>query len=143
MQFLPIIIAVIVVLVVAGTIVAVMMNREAERKKRMMSVIKGTSAGGEAQVDEQDLQNKRRAEIAKKLKDEKEEEKEKDAKKATLGMQIEQAGLSSTVTQYWIVSAISMVVFIGLTMVLAQPPIVLLLAAVIGFFGFPRFVLKN
>ena len=143
MQFLPIIIAVIVVLVVAGTIVAVMMNREAERKKRMMSVIKGTSAGGEAQVDEQDLQNKRRAEIAKKLKDEKEEEKENDAKKATHGMQIEQAGLSSTVTQYWIVSAISMVVFIGLAKVVAQPPIVLALAAVIGFFGFPRFVLKK
>jgi tight adherence protein B len=143
MQFLPIIIAVILVLVVAGTIIAVMMNREAERKKRMMSVIKGTAAGADAQVDEKDLQNKRRAEIAKKLKDEKEEEKEKASKKATLGMMLEQAGLAASVAQFWIVSVISMFVFIGLAKVMAQPPMVLGLAAIIGLLGFPRFVIKK
>lgn len=141
MQFLPIIIAVVVVLVVAGTVIAVMMNREAERKQRMMNVIKGQSSGGDSKVDETDTQNKRRAEIAKKLKDEKQEEKEKH--KTTLGMMLEQAGLSISVTQFWIYSVISMVMFIGLAKFIGVSMNVTALFAVIGLLGFPRFVIKK
>lgn len=141
MVFLPIIIAVIVVLVVAGTVVAVMMNRTAERKKRMMSVIKGHSSGGEVQVNESDLQNKRRAEIAKKLKDTQNEGKEKD--KTTMTMMLEQAGLSITVVQFWIFSVISMFIFLGLAKLMGQSALVLVLAAIVGFLGFPRFVVKK
>lgn len=141
MQFLPIIIAVVVVLVVAGTVVAVMMNREAERKQRMMSVIKGQSSGGDSKVDETDVQNKRRAEIAKKLKDEKQEEKEKH--KTTLGMMLEQAGLSISVTQFWIYSVISMALFVGLAKYMGVSPMVTGLFAIIGLLGFPRFVIKK
>jgi len=140
-EFLPIIIAVVLVLVIAGTIVAVMMNREATRKNRMMSVIKGQSSGGDVQVDEADLQNKRRAEIAKKLKDEKQEEKEKS--KATLNMLLEQAGVSWSVAQYWIFSFVSMVGFIGLAVLMGQGNVVLVMAAIIGLLGFPRFVINK
>ena len=67
MEWLPIVLAVVVVLVIAGTIVAVMMNREAERKKRTMSVISGKSAKTDKKVNENDEQNRRRADLAKKL----------------------------------------------------------------------------
>ncbi len=140
-EFLPIIIAILLVLVVAGIVIALMMNREAERKKRMMSVIKGQSSGGEAKVDEKDLQNKRRAEIAKKLKDEKEEEKEKS--KTTLGMLLEQAGVSWSPMHYWIFSFISMVVFVVCAKFMGQSPMIIGLAAIIGLLGFPRLVIKK
>lgn len=142
MEYLPIIIAVVIVLAVAGTVVAVMMNREAERKKRMLSVIKGQSSGGsDVQIDEKDLQNKRRAEIAKKLKDEKEEEKEKS--KTTTSMMLEQAGLTWTPMHFWIFSLISFVCFVALAKFMGQSPMIISLAAIIGFFGFPRFVMKR
>jgi len=141
-DILPIIIAVVIVLAVAGTVIGVMMNREAERKKRMLSVIKGHSSGGsEVQVDEKDLQNKRRAEIAKKLKDEKEEENEK--KKTTTSMMLEQAGLSWTPMQFWIFSVVSLVCFVALAKLTGQNPMITGLAAIIGLLGFPRFVMKK
>jgi len=141
MEFLPVIIAVVIVLAVAGTVIALMLNREAERKKRMLNVIKGQSSGGEVQIDEKDVQNKRRAEIAKNLKNEKEEEKEKT--KTTLTMMLEQAGVSWTPVQYWIFSVISMVVFVAAAHFMGQSVMIIGLAAVIGFLGFPRFVIKK
>jgi len=140
MEFLPVIIAVVIVLA-AGTVIALMLNREAERKKRMLNVIKGQSSGGEVQIDEKDVQNKRRAEIAKNLKNEKEEEKEKT--KTTLTMMLEQAGVSWTPVQYWIFSVISMVVFVAAAHFMGQSVMIIGLAAVIGFLGFPRFVIKK
>ncbi len=140
-EFLPIIIAVILVLVIAGTVIAVMVNREAVRKQRMMSVITGNTGAVDTKENETDTQNKRRAEIAKKLKDEKEEEKEKS--KTTLTMLLEQAGVSWTPMQYWIFSFISMVVFVGLAYLIGQSGLVLGLSAIIGLLGFPRFVIKK
>ena len=143
MEFLPIIIAVITVLVIAGTIIALMMNRESTRKKRMMSVIKGQSSGGDSQVDEKDLQNKRRAEIAKKLKDEKADEKADAENKVTLKLMLQQAGLSISVAQFWIFSVLSMISFVVLAKLIGGGTMLLIMGAVIGLLGFPRFVIKK
>ena len=141
MEWLPIVLAVVVVLVIAGTIVAVMMNREAERKKRTMSVISGKSAKTDKKVNENDEQNRRRADLAKKLKDEKQVEKEKN--KTTISMMLEQAGLSWSVAKFWMFSLICMVVFVAIAYFMGQSPTIILLAAIIGFLGFPRFVVKK
>ena len=141
MEYLPIIIAVIVVLVVAGTFVAVMLNREAERKKRMLNMVQGQAGNSVKEVSDKELQDKRRAEIAKKLKDEKEDGKEKN--KVTLSLMLQQAGLLMSPAQYWIFSGVSMVLFIGLFKLMGVSPLVMGLGAIIGFFGFPRFVIKK
>jgi len=141
MEFLPIILAVVVVLVVAGTIVAVMMNREAERKKRVMSVISGQRGAADAKLDDADEQNKRRADIAKKLRDEKEESKAKT--KTTISMMLEQAGVSWSVKQFWVFSLVSLAIFLGGAYAMGQTPTIMFLAAFIGLFGFPRFVIKK
>lgn len=142
MQILPIIITVVLILVIAGIVVAVMMNREAERKKRVVGLIQGRSAsGGEKRDTESDKQNKRRAEIAKKLKESKDEDR-KD-KKPTIGIMIEQAGFSMSMTQYWILSFVFMIVAVLLAKIMGQGPMILLFAAIIGFLGLPRLFLKK
>jgi tight adherence protein B len=90
------------------------------------------------------VQNKRRAEIAKKLKETKEEEDQKKGKKKkrTMGLMLEQAGLTISVKQYWIYSAASMVACVIIAKMTGQVPFVVVMAAVIGLFGVPRFVLR-
>jgi len=119
----------------------VMINREAERKKRTLSLISGKSGVADVKVNETDEQNKRRADLAKKLKDEKEEEKSK--RKTTLSMMLEQAGLSWSVPKFWIFSIIWMVLFIVAAYFMGQSPMIIILAAFIGLFGFPRFIVKK
>ena len=143
MQILPIIIAVVLVMVVAGMIVAVMMNRETERKKRVVGLIQGRSGAEKSKtLSDKDAQDKRRAEIAKKLKDEKDGGKG-SKKKATIGLMIEQAGWSMSLLQFWLFSVAMMMVTVLLAKMMGQGGIVLILAAVIGLFGLPRFILKK
>ena len=64
----------LIALIITGVGAAFFMNREAERQKRMVSVVKGRAAlTGNAAPSEQDAQNKRRADIARKLKENKED----------------------------------------------------------------------
>ena len=143
MQVLPIIIAVLLVIVIAGIIVAVMMNKEAERKKRVIELVHGHhKSNTSSHDDEKFIQNKRRAELEKKLKGTPEDEKT-DSKKTTINMMIEQAGLSWSMSQYWIMSVVLMIVAVLLAKLMGQGGLILGLAAVIGFFGLPRFVLKK
>lgn len=143
MQVFPIIIAMLLVVVIAGIVLAVMMNKEAERKKRAVELIQGRAISQASKRDsEQDSQDKRRAEIAKKLKESKEDGKN-NSKKTTIGMMIEQAGLSMSMSQYWIMSVVLMVVAVFVAKLMGQGGFILVLAAVIGFFGLPRFVLKK
>lgn len=144
MTTLQIIIIAIIALVVMGVIVAFMINTERERARRTMQVIQGRSAGLTAKTSEKGLQNKRRAEIAKKLKESKEEDELSDKKKKTTVAQlIEQAGASLSVVHFWILSVLSMVLFVFLAKIMGQPPLIMALASVIGLLGFPRFVLKK
>ncbi len=143
MGLLQIVLIVVIILVIVGIAIAFMMNKEAERQNRMIRVIKG-QGGTEVKVSEKDEQNKRRAEIARKLKDSKvDENKEGAKKKASITTQIGQAGLSITPKQYWIYSALLMVVLVVLAKVTGQGIVVMFFAAVIGLLGLPRFVLKR
>ncbi len=138
-----IIIAVIVLIVIIG-VAMVMMNQEAERKKRAMQVIQGRAVRRSDKDTLKGAQEKRRAEISRKLKgrDDVEEEEGKQ-KKVSVAMMLERAGLGISVKQFWIFSVISMSVFLFLAKTSGQPVHILLLAGVIGLLGLPRFVLKK
>lgn len=142
MNIVAIIIVVILVLVIAGTVFALNANREAERKKRVLETIQGRHVSTDAMMSEAEEQNKRRADIAKKLKETKAEEG-KDKGKTPFSLMIQQAGLSISTSQFWLLSLLSMVVFIVIAKMMGQAPVMLFLAAIIGLFGFPRFVLKK
>lgn len=70
---LQIVLIVLIFLIVLGTGMAFLRGQEEARKKRLMGVVQGNAALRQASsaVNEKDLQNKRRAEIAKKLKSDK------------------------------------------------------------------------
>lgn len=143
MTTLQIFLTILIMIIIVGSAAAFLMMQESERKKRIAAVIKG-HATGEKKFSAEDVQNKRRAEIAKKLKETKEEEDQKKGKKKkrTMGLMLEQAGLTISVKQYWIYSAASMVVCAILAQMTGQVPFVVVMAAVIGLFGVPRFVLR-
>lgn len=143
MTVIQIVIILLILIVVIGSMMAYMMAQEVSRKKRVMSVIQGSN-GLKTQVSEKDEQNKRRADIARKLKDNKDEVPEEGKKKkTTISMMIEQAGLGLSVKKFWLFSVISMVIFITIAKLLGQPPLVMLLLAITGLLGFPRFILKR
>lgn len=145
MSPLQLILIVLIVLVIAGIGFAFIVNKEAERKKRLQGVIAGRSGPRDKPASIKDDQDKRRAEIAKKLKETKggEEGDGKKKKKATIGTMIAQAGLEISTAQFWLFSVLAMVLLIGLAQILQQSPLVTLLAAITGFFGVPRLVLKR
>lgn len=139
-----IIIALIIVVIVGGTILF-LVGQESEKKKRAMSLVTGQSDfKSEKGNSAKNAQNKRRAEIAKKLKQSKEEEEKDDPnKKPTMALQLERAGLSISVTQFWLFSLLSMGLTVMLAKVFGMSTFVTVMAAVIGLFGLPRFVLKR
>lgn len=138
-----------IILIVAITTVVLIMGltfvlgQERKRQKRVMGVIQG-GAASQVKGPKKDQKDKRRADLAKKLKEAKEDELKKDGKKkTTISMMIEQAGLEISVTQFWIFSVLLMVGLTFLAKVMGQPIHVLLAVAVIGLLGLPRFVLKK
>ena len=141
MTALQIILIVVIVMVVIGMMIAFVMNREAERTKRVSMVIKG-QGGAEVKVSEKDEQNKRRAEIARKLKD-KGDDKGGTDKRITMAVLLGRAGLNTTPKQFWIYSVISMVIVTFLAKVMGAGIFTLIMVAIIGLFGLPRFILKR
>ena len=145
MSTIQIVLIAVIFILVVGIGIAFTYNREAERKKRVLSAIQGRGATIGNVPSEQDSQNKRRAEIAKKLKDDKAaDEKSRKKGKTSIPAMLGQAGLHITVKQFWIYSAVSMAAFSVLAKVVFHANIfVVLMAAIIGLLGFPRFVVKK
>lgn len=141
MSMIQIVLIVVIALLVAGTIMAFMANQENARRKRLYGVIQGHS-GATGKKDEKGVKDKRRADLAKKLKETKEDDFERK-NKASISMKLQQAGLHISVAQFWIFSVISMVGVTFLAKMMGQPPHILLLAAVVGLLGLPRFILSK
>lgn len=114
-------------------------NRD-DQQKRTMAIIagKGTTATTESAKD---IQDKRRADLARKLQQNNESFKTK--KKNGAREKLNLAGLDHVSTKkFWLLSACSGVVFFLLSLLMGHSPIVMFCAAVIGFLGFPRMVLN-
>lgn len=136
-----IIIGVVFIALIAVGFIFVL-NQEDKKKKRALDLIRGNQDPSIKGNSEQDLQNKRRAEIAKKLKDSK-DESASGKKKNTIGTMIAQSGLSMSVQQYWIFCFVSAIAFAILSKLMGASGFVMVMFTIFGFFGFPRFFLKR
>jgi tight adherence protein B len=143
MGVLQIILVGVIALIIFGMIAAYLIGKETDRKKRILLVIKGRS-NEEKKFSTQDVQNKRRAEIARKLKETNENINEKKGKnkKPTIQLLLEQAGLNITVKKYWIYSVSLMAVLVFLAKLAGFGPFPLLMVAVTGLLGIPRFIVR-
>ncbi len=141
MEPIQIILIAAIVFLIVGILMFVMMNSGTKQKQKNIAIIRGSS--GDGYVDEKDVQNKRRAEIAKKLKSSRDSEKEGESK-ATISMKMQQAGLVPAIGKFWTLSIISSIVFVVLAQfVFHLSPMLVGLFFIIGLLGFPRMILKR
>lgn len=137
---LAVLISIGIFMVFGAIVSAVILSQESRKRKRMMRVVRGDSSF-EDKKSKVSAQDQRRSDLAKKLKEENDENKEK--KKGTnLAEMILQAGLEITVKQYWLGSVISCVVMTVLAKVIGMSTFVVAMAAVVGLLGLPRVYLK-
>lgn len=114
------------------------LTQQKKARERSLSVIRG-HAQMEGKKSEKDIQDKRRAEIAKKL----EENKEGKQKKAGgLKDKLVQAGLQTSVRKFWLYSFISGVISLLLMLMLHKGILVTALVTFVGFIGLPRYILR-
>jgi len=132
----------LILIVVIIITVLVMMGNEATRKQRIMSVIQGGKVTGASGPSEQDEQNKRRADIAQKLKNSKDDDSD-GKRKNTIADALGRAGLNISTRQFWIYSIVSMIFFTFLAFITGQPPFVIGMVAIIALLGIPRLVLRH
>lgn len=133
---------VLITLILIGMIAALVVGQEKQKKKQALSIIRGSSYSSK-KSNPQDEQNKRRAEIAKKLKDSKDGNADPSGKKITMSLRLARAGLSIKPVHFWLLSVLSCVTGLGLGKLMAVSPFVLVMMGIIFLLGLPRFVLKR
>ncbi len=136
-----IIFALLIILALMGVMVALMLSNQAQQKQRRLAVIQG-KASSSGEKDEKTIQNKRRDELARKLKDS-ELEGGKSRKKAKMAELLIQAGLSISTKQFWIFSLLLGVFLALLSKLFGQSNVVVLMMLITGSLGIPRFILKR
>ncbi|MCK5384832.1 MAG: type II secretion system F family protein [Alphaproteobacteria bacterium] len=142
MEPLQIILIAAIVFILVAVIMFVMMNSGIKQHQKNIAIIRGISSG-EGYVDEKDVQNKRRAEIAKKLKSTRDAGK-KGQNNASISVKMQQAGLKPALGKFWALSFVSAIIFVVLAKFVFHFSVVLVgLFFVIGLFGLPRMILKR
>lgn len=142
MEPIQIILIAAIAFIVFALLLFIGVNSSSKSKKKNIDLIRGSSPA-ESRVNEKDLQHKRRAEIAKKLKSSKEEEEEEGDSKVTLALKLQQGGLSITPTQFWIFSFILAALCAFLAKMMGWSPLVIGLVTITGFIGIPRLILRK
>lgn len=127
----------IIVLIGMGMIAAIILNQKSEERRRTLSVIRGQNAA-DSRADAKGAQDRRRAEIAKKLKEQQNEKGKKKGKKISTKDLLMQAGLKISPRQYWLRSLIFALVMSVLAFWMTKTPFVVLMMFVTAFLGLPK-----
>lgn len=131
---------VLILIVVAGGLVmlaAVLMGQRADERRRMEAIIAGRSeirAG-----NEKDERDRRRSELARKLRQEESASKKQSDK--SVNAKIRQAGLSISPQQFWGFSLMFAAICAGGAKLTGFSAFVVAMAGITGLFGIPRLVL--
>lgn len=146
---MPLLTALVAAVAIAATVYAVMypyIASDRQKDKRVASVSESRAKKLSAR-SAADLAANRKKQVADSLKDI--ESRQKAKEKLTLRLRLEQAGLDMEPRTYWIASAVSAAAFALLSMTFVPAsagglkPILLVIAALVGGFGVPRFVLAK
>lgn len=142
MEPIQIILIACITFLIVGIVMFVLMNSGGGQKQKNIDLIRG-GAAGEGGLNEKDLQNKRRAEIAKKLKASKDGEGKDGESSTSIAVRLQQAGSNASPVQFWLLSILSGVVFTALSLFLTDSKVAIVLLSITGFLGFPRFILRR
>lgn len=117
----------------------VLIGQERKKHKRNIELIRGRADTGLEKSGRKDP-DKRREDLAKKLKDSGDEGKEK---KNTLSLRLLRAGLQISVLQFWLYAIISAALCAGLAWLSGLSPFVVGMIGLTALLGLPRFVLSR
>jgi len=133
-----IIIFLVVFVCFAGFSLLALRQLEKSKNNKALSIIRGQSVGDTRVKNDKDAGNKRRDEIARKLK----QQNQTDSKKVSLDIRLKRAGLNIRPLHFWLASVLSMVLCVGIALLAKFPPIAIILLGVTGLLGIPRYVLR-
>ena len=144
MNPIALIIILIIFVIIAVVVMLVLGNQDQVKKEKAFSIITGhTDPAATKKTSEKDEQSHRRAAIAKKLQEQKDAQGKSAKDKPTIGIMMEQAGLTSKVKKFWTMSFISMAMMFLLGKIMGVSPFLLILMSIIGLFGLPRLVIRH
>jgi len=129
----------VIVLIVVGMVAAIIINQQREQRAQTVALIRGGAI--DAGPNKKEAQNQRRADLAKKLKEENEASKKK--KGVSFSDQLAQAGIKMSPAQFWITALLFSVVLAGVGYVMGLNAFVCLMMFFIALFGLPRALIKN
>ena len=137
-----ILIGIMIIFVIIGMMVMLMRGGSDAQRKRNLTVIKGAVVEGKSKKNTKDDQDKRRAEIARKLKEQGDDDGKK--RKGSMSTQLEMAGIKVTPRRF-------LLTFVGISIVYVLiclfsfkwSPVVAILNGVIFFFGGQRMYLNR
>lgn len=136
-----ILLAVLVIVVGIGMMWLMISGQKTDQRQRALSVISGRSGSLESKDNSPDNRDKRRSDLAKKLKQS--NSKQGDKKDSILDL-LQQAGFRDTpVKKYWMYSFTTAFVITLIAQLSGQSLVVVILAFIIGLFGFPRVFLRK
>lgn len=135
---MQIMILVVALILAAGVALSIVSSRRQQRKERIISVVTGADHLANPGETQEKRLAKKRADIAKSLK----EAGKTSAKKNSLKIKIQQAGLDISVGQFWVFSCIFGLTICAVLKMIDLNPIAFWLLAFVAFFGIPRFVLR-
>lgn len=128
------------IVAIFGTLTYFLLTVSQKKRDRVraLSVIRGHNVS-DSKNTEKNAQDKRRAEIAKKLQN---MDSGAKARRSDLKLRLVQAGMPITVKQFYLFSVIFGALMTGLMLAVGQPLHVVVLVCFAMTFGFPRFVLR-
>ncbi len=143
MNSLQIIIIALILLIAVVMAAAFTMSRKASERARALQVIQGGSSTQKGSSNKKDVQDQRRAEIAKKLKEQSDSEEKKGKGGITMSDRLMQAGLKISVRQFWINSLIFGIILGACAKLFGLGLFVSVMIFITGFLGLPRLLLKR
>lgn len=132
--------SVLIVIIITGMALMLLSGKKSQQKSRIQAVIRGGHV--EDRSKKADPKDMRRDALARKLK-ENNPDKDAEKKSKSLSVAIMQSGLNITVRQYWIYSFICGVVLTLAVYLSGKGVFVIIMSALIGFLGLPKFILKR
>lgn len=144
MTLMQIGIIIAIVVVGFGMILALTLGQGGRERAHAMAVIKGGRGGSKSSDSKKTQQDQRRAEIARKLKEQSDEAGKKKKDGASIADRLMQAGMSDvSVKKFWISSLILGVVLSIIAKLCGAGIFVTLMIFITGFLGLPRLILKK
>ena len=110
MDPLQIILIAAITFLIFGIVLLMLQNKSTSQKQKNIDLIRG-GKHSENHTNEKDLQHKRRAEIAKKLKSSKDDDKKEESSKVSIDVKLKQAGLSAPPSRFWMLSVVCGLLF--------------------------------